>query len=51
MIIIDMVFIAKIKAESLNDIECYKISINKEWQIFINKDDSYILDISSKERG
>ena len=35
---IKMAFSSKITTENLNGIECYKIEVNREWQIFINKD-------------
>ena len=38
-----MAFSSKITTEKLNDIECYKIYINKEWQIFINKIDLLVI--------
>lgn len=34
---IKMAFLSKITTENLNGIECYKIEVNREWQIFINK--------------
>lgn len=40
---IKMAFLSKITTEKLNDVECYKISINKEWQIFINKNDLLVM--------
>ena len=44
---IKMAFSSKITTENLNGIECYKIEVNKEWQIFINKDNLlYIREIN-----
>ena len=40
---IKLAFCAKITSEKLNNIECYKIHINKDWQIFIDKNDMYVL--------
>ena len=34
---IKLAFMSKITTEEVNDIECYKICINDEWQLFINK--------------
>jgi len=36
---IKVAFISKISTEKVNDVECFKISLNKECQIFVNKDD------------
>ena len=36
-------FISNISSEKLNDIECYKIKINKDWQMFINKDNLLVM--------
>lgn len=40
---IKMAFISKISTEKLNDVECYKINVNKEWQIFVNKNDLLVM--------
>lgn len=40
---IRMAFSSKITTEKINNIECYKIYVNGEWQIFINKDDLLIM--------
>ncbi len=40
---IKMAFLSKITTEKLNDVECYKISVNKEWEIFINKNDLLVM--------
>ena len=40
---IKLAFMSKISTEKLNDKECYKIIINNEWQLFINKDDLLIM--------
>ena len=34
---IKLAFMSKITTEKVNDIECYKICINDEWQLLINK--------------
>lgn len=34
---IKLAFMSKITTETVNDIECYKICINDEWQLLINK--------------
>ena len=40
---IRMAFISKISTEKINDVECYKISVNKEWQVFVNKNDLLVM--------
>ena len=40
---IRVAFMSKISTEKLNDIECYKIYINDEWQIFINKENMLVM--------
>ena len=40
---IRMAFISKITTEKINNVECYKISINKEWQVFLNKNDLLVM--------
>ena len=40
---IKIAFISKISTEKLNNIDCYKISINKEWQIFVNKNNLLVM--------
>ena len=40
---IKVAFMSKISTEKLNDIECYKIDINSEWQLFINKDNLLVI--------
>ena len=35
--------IAKISTEKLNDVECYKIYVNKDWQIYVNKDSLLVM--------
>ena len=40
---IRMAFSSKITTEKLYNIECYKIYVNKEWQIFINKNDLLVI--------
>lgn len=34
---------SSISTGKVNNIECYKLKINKEWQIFINKDDFLVM--------
>ncbi len=34
---------SKITKEKIGDVECYKIDVNKEWQIFINKEDLLVV--------
>ena len=40
---IQMAFISKITTERINEVECYKISVNKEWQIFVNKNNFLVM--------
>ena len=40
---IRMAFISKISTEKINNVECYKISVNKDWQLFVNKNDLLIM--------
>lgn len=40
---IKIVFLSKITTEKINNIECYKIYVNKDWQLFINKNDLLII--------
>lgn len=40
---IRMAFISKISTEKINNVECYKISVNKEWQIFVNKNNLLVI--------
>ena len=40
---IKVAFTSKISTEKLNDIECYKIDINSEWQLFISKDNLLVM--------
>lgn len=40
---IRMAFSSKITTEKINNVECYKIYVNEEWQIFINKNDLLIM--------
>lgn len=35
---ISIAFISRITTEKVDDIECYKIYVQKDWQLFINKD-------------
>ncbi len=41
--IIKVAFTSKISTEKLNNIECYKIFVNDEWQLFINKDNLLVM--------
>lgn len=34
---------SSISTENVNNIECYKLKINKEWQMFINKDNFLVM--------
>ena len=34
---------SSISTEEVNNIECYKLKINKEWQMFINKDNFLVM--------
>ena len=38
-----MAFSSKITSEKLDSIECYKIDVNKEWQIYVNKDSLLVM--------
>ncbi len=40
---IKLAFMSKITTETVNDIECYKICINDEWQLLINKQDLLLM--------
>ena len=40
---IKVAFMSKISTEKLNNIECYKIDINSEWQLFISKDNLLVM--------
>ena len=40
---IKIAFSSNITTEKLNDIECYRISFNSEWQIFANKNDLLVI--------
>ena len=40
---IKIAFSSRITDEKLGNIECYKIYINKEWQLFINKKDLLVI--------
>ena len=40
---IKVAFSSKITTENLDSIECYKLSLNKEWQIFINKNNLLVM--------
>lgn len=40
---IKMACISKISTETLNNVECYKINVNKEWQLFINKNSLLVI--------
>lgn len=40
---IRMAFISKITTEKVNNVECYKISANGEWQVFVNKNDLLVM--------
>lgn len=40
---IKVAFTSKISTEKLNDIECYKIDINSEWQLLISKDNLLVM--------
>ena len=35
---LNMAFISNISTEKINNIDCYKIKINNEWQLFVDKD-------------
>ena len=38
-----MAFSSKITSEKLDNIECYKIDVNKEWQIYVDKDSLLVM--------
>lgn len=38
-----MAFSSKITTEKINDIECYKIYLNEDWQMFISKKDFLVI--------
>ena len=40
---IKLAFMSKITTEKVNDIECYKICINDEWQLLINKNNLLLM--------
>ena len=40
---IKMAFMSKISEETINDIKCYKIYINDDWQLFVNKDNMLVI--------
>ena len=40
---IRMAFISKITTEKINNVECYKISVNGEWKVFVNKNDLLVM--------
>ena len=40
---IRMALISKITTEKVNNVECYKISVNGEWQVFVNKNDLLVM--------
>ena len=40
---VKIAFSSSISSEKLNDIECYKIKINKDWQMFINKENFLVM--------
>lgn len=40
---IKMAFLSKITTEKFNNIDCYKIDINKDWQLFIDKNDLLVM--------
>ena len=40
---IRMAFISKITTEKVNNVECYKISVKGEWQVFVNKNDLLVM--------
>ena len=40
---IKMAFLSKITTEKFNNIDCYKIYLNKDWQLFINKNDLLVM--------
>ena len=40
---VKMAFLSKITTEKLNNIECYKIYLKDDWQIFVNKKDLLVM--------
>ena len=40
---IQLAFSSRITTEKINNIDCYKIFINKDWQMFINKKDFLVM--------
>ena len=40
---IKMAFMSKISEETINDIKCYKIYVNDDWQLFVNKDNMLVI--------
>lgn len=40
---IKIAFLSRITTEKVNNIECYKICVNKEWQLFISKNDLLVV--------
>lgn len=40
---IRMALMSKISTETVNNVECYKIKVNNEWQIFINKNNLLVM--------
>lgn len=40
---IKMAFSSNISTDILNDVECYKIKLGKEWQMYVNKDNFLVM--------
>ena len=40
---IKIAFSSKISTEKLNDVDCYKLKIKNDWQIYINKEDFLVM--------
>ena len=40
---VQLAFSSRISSEKINDIDCYKIFINKDWQMFIDKEDFLLM--------
>ena len=40
---IQLAFLSRISSEKINDIDCYKIFINEDWQMFIDKKDFLLI--------
>lgn len=40
---IKIAFFSKISTEKLNDVECYKLKIKNDWQMYINKDNYLVM--------